>query len=309
MSNRFFQRSLIDIEDLHPQEIDQCLQLASQLKQTAAPNLLAQRIIANCFFEASTRTRLSFDVAIQRLGGKVVGFDNAGQTSLAQKGESLADTITVLSHYVDAIVMRHPQAGACALAQRYSRGIPIINAGDGANQHPTQTLLDLFSIQESQQRLTNLNIALVGDLKYGRTVHSLAKALCHFPGNRLFFISPDELAMPSALLHHLDNANLAYSQHQQWHHLIPQLDIIYMTRLQTERSEQVIHYPADIALDPAALQTAKTNLKILHPLPRGMELPVAIDDLPYAYYFQQAANGVFVRQALLALILNHELSQ
>ncbi|MEM7927851.1 aspartate carbamoyltransferase, partial [Morganella morganii] len=180
---------------------------------------------------ASTRTRLSFETAIQLLGASVVGFSDSSNTSLGKKGETLADTMSVISQYADAIVMRHPQEGAARLVSEFSGKVPVINAGDGANQHPTQTLLDLFTIQETQGRLENLHIAMVGDLKYGRTVHSLSQALSKFSGNHLHFIAPQALAMPNHILHMLDENGVAYSEHHSIDEVLPQLDVLYMTRV------------------------------------------------------------------------------
>ena len=180
MENSLYQKHIISIPELTRQELEKIVQLAGELKSTPNPTLLNNKVIASCFFEPSTRTRLSFETAIQRLGGTVIGFDNGGNTSLAKKGETLSDSVQVISSYVDAYVMRHPQEGAARLASEFSKGVPVINGGDGANQHPTQTLLDLFSIYETQGKLDNLNVAFVGDLKYGRTVHSLTQALAKF---------------------------------------------------------------------------------------------------------------------------------
>ena len=196
MAHSLFQKHIISIPELSRSELELIVETAGQLKATPNPELLKNKVVASCFFEPSTRTRLSFETAIQRLGGTVIGFDNAGNTSLSKKGETLADSVQVISSYVDAFVMRHHQEGAARLASEFSNNIPVVNGGDGANQHPTQTLLDLFSIYETQGRLDNLNIALVGDLKYGRTVHSLTQALAKFDNNRFFFIAPEVLAMP-----------------------------------------------------------------------------------------------------------------
>lgn len=204
MANPLYLRDIISINDLSRDELELVLNTAAALKQRPQPELLKQKVIASCFFEASTRTRLSFETAIQRLGASVVGFSDSSNTSLGKKGETLADTMSVISQYADAIVMRHPQEGAARLVSEFSGKVPVINAGDGANQHPTQTLLDLFTIQETQGRLENLHIAMVGDLKYGRTVHSLSQALSKFSGNHLHFIAPQALAMPNHILHMLD---------------------------------------------------------------------------------------------------------
>ncbi len=206
--------------------------------------------------------------------------------------------------------MRHPQEGAARLATEFSGGIPILNAGDGANQHPTQTLLDLFTIQETQSRLNNLNVAMVGDLKYGRTVHSLTQALAKFDGNRFFFIAPDALAMPAYITDMLDEKSIPWSRHDSFEEVMPQLDILYMTRVQKERLDpsEYANVKAQFILRAADLATARDNMKVLHPLPRIDEITTDVDSTPYAWYFQQAGNGIYARQALLALVLNSELA-
>lgn len=224
MVNLLYQKHIISINDLTREDLELALQVAASLKAKPQPELLKHKVIASCFFEASTRTRLSFETAMHRLGASVVGFADSNNTSLGKKGETLADTISVIGHYVDAIVMRHPQEGAARLATEFSGGIPVLNAGDGANQHPTQTLLDLFTIQETQVRLNNINIAMVGDLKYGRTVHSLTQALAKFDGNLFYFIAPDALAMP-------EEKNITYSLHTSIEEVVSELDILYMTRV------------------------------------------------------------------------------
>lgn len=204
MANPLYNKDIISINDLNREELELVLRTAASLKANPQPELLKHKVIASLFFEASTRTRLSFETSMHRLGASVVGFSDSSNTSLGKKGETLADTISVISTYVDAIVMRHPQEGAARLATEFCGSIPVVNAGDGSNQHPTQTLLDLFTIQETQGRLNNINIAMVGDLKYGRTVHSLTQALAKFEGNRFYFIAPEALAMPAYILKMLD---------------------------------------------------------------------------------------------------------
>ena len=306
MNNPLYQKNIISIADLSRSELELILQTAHSLKQNPQPELLKNRVIASCFFEASTRTRLSFETAVQRLGGSVIGFDSGGNTSLAQKGETLADSVKVISSYADAFFMRHPQEGAARLASEFSE-IPVINGGDGANQHPTQTLLDLFTIYETQDTLDNLNIAFVGDLKYGRTVHSLAQALALFNCN-FYFIAPDALAMPDYILEELDSKNINYSLHQSIEEVIDSLDVLYMTRVQKERFDETEyqHIKSAFLLDAQMLKNVRANLKILHPLPRVDEIHKDVDDTPYAYYFQQAQNGVYARQALLALLLTNQ---
>ncbi|HHB1426046.1 TPA: aspartate carbamoyltransferase [Serratia odorifera] len=309
MANPLYHKDIISINDLSREDLELVLRTAASLKAQPQPELLKHKVIASCFFEASTRTRLSFETAIQRLGASVVGFSDSSNTSLGKKGETLADTISVIGTYVDAIVMRHPQEGAARLAAEFSGSIPVLNAGDGANQHPTQTLLDLFTIQETQGRLNNINIAMVGDLKYGRTVHSLTQALAKFEGNRFFFIAPDALAMPGYILTMLEEKGIQYSLHNSIEEVVPQLDILYMTRVQKERLDpsEYANVKAQFVLRAADLGGARDNMKVLHPLPRIDEITIDVDKTPYAYYFQQAGNGIFARQALLALVLNAEL--
>ncbi|QOL13091.1 aspartate carbamoyltransferase [Dickeya dianthicola] len=309
MVNPLYKRHIISINDLSRDDLELTLKVAASLKARPQPELLKHKVIASCFFEASTRTRLSFETAIHRLGASVVGFADSSNTSLGKKGETLADTISVISNYVDAIVMRHPQEGAARLATEFSGGVPVFNAGDGANQHPSQTLLDLFTIQETQGRLNSINIAMVGDLKYGRTVHSLTQALAKFDGNRFYFISPDALAMPDYILNMLQEKGISYSLHTSIEEVAPQLDILYMTRVQKERLDpsEYINIKSQFILRAADLGNARDNLKVLHPLPRIDEITTDVDSTPYAYYFQQAGNGIYARQALLALVLNSEL--
>lgn len=310
MANPLYHKHIISINDLSREDLELVLRTAASLKATPQPELLKHKVIASCFFEASTRTRLSFETSMHRLGASVVGFADGSNTSLGKKGETLADTISVIGTYVDAIVMRHPQEGAARLATEFSGGVPVLNAGDGANQHPTQTLLDLFTIQETQGRLNNINIAMVGDLKYGRTVHSLAQALAKFEGNRFYFIAPDALAMPAYILKMLEEKSIEYSLHSSIEEVVPELDILYMTRVQKERLDpsEYANVKAQFVLRAADLAGARANLKVLHPLPRIDEITTDVDTTPYAYYFQQAGNGIFARQALLALVLNADLA-
>ncbi|MGP1930705.1 MAG: aspartate carbamoyltransferase [Arsenophonus sp. ET-YP4-MAG3] len=306
MINPLYLRDIISINDLKSEDLRTVLEVAASLKQHPQPNLLKNKVIASCFFEASTRTRLSFETAIHRLGASVVGFSDSNSTSLNKKGETLADTISVISQYVDAIIIRHPKEGASHLAAQFSGKIPIINAGDGANQHPTQTLLDLFTIQESQGSLNNLHIAMVGDLKYGRTVHSLTQALSKFNNNNFYFISPEALTMPANILHFLKRKGITYSLHDNMETILPKLDILYITRVQKERLDpsEYANIKAKFILTSNILVTAKFNMKILHPLPRRDEITIDVDETSHAYYFQQANNGIYARQAILALILN-----
>lgn len=251
---------------------------------------------------------MSFEAAIYKLGALIIGFSNIQNTALNGKGETLADTISVISKYVDAIIIRHPKEGAAKLASEFSNNKPIFNAGDGSNQHPTQTILDIFSIQETQHRLDNINIAIIGDLKYGRTVHSLVQAMIKFDRNVFYFISPDKLSMPACILNMLDQKNIKYSIHSDIKDIIKYLDIIYMTRIQKERLEksEFDSINKKFKLNINSLKEARNNLKILHPLPKIDEISCEVDHTPYAYYFQQAENGLFARQALLAKVLSCE---
>ncbi|MBP7613096.1 MAG: aspartate carbamoyltransferase, partial [Paludibacter sp.] len=258
---------------------------------------------ATLFFEPSTRTRLSFETAVVRLGGKIIGFSDAA-TSSSSKGETLNDTIHMVSCYADAIVMRHPLEGAARFASEVSP-VPIINAGDGANQHPSQTLLDLYSILKTQGTLENLTICLVGDLKYGRTVHSLIMAMSHF--NPTFkFIAPDELKMPDEYKTFCKNHNIPFTESNELNDNFNDADILYMTRVQKERFQDLMEYERVknvYTLKNDMLVNSKPNLKILHPLPRVTEIDPDVDSNEKAYYFQQAQNGLYVRQAILSKML------
>lgn len=309
MAHSLYKKHIISIPELSRKELELIVDTAARLKAEPNPELLKNKVVASCFFEPSTRTRLSFETAVERLGGSVIGFDNGGNTSLAKKGETLADSVQVISSYVDAFVMRHPQEGAARLASEFSNGVPVVNGGDGANQHPTQTLLDLFSIHETQRTLDNLNVAFVGDLKYGRTVHSLTQALAKFDNVRFFFIAPDALTMPEYICEELEEAGIKFSMHQNIEDVVPELDVLYMTRVQKERFDEseYAHMKSAFILTAATLESARDNLKVLHPLPRVDEITTDVDKTKHAYYFEQAENGVYARQALLALILNESI--
>lgn len=296
-------KSILSISDLNAAEILQILKKAEEMKAKAPKDLLKGKILAACFYEPSTRTRLSFEAAMLRLGGQVIGFSDSLSTS-AQKGESLVDTMRVVGSYSDVIVLRHPLEGA-AKAAANATDKPILNAGDGSNQHPTQTLLDLFTIQECQSRLKNLNIAFVGDLKHGRTVHSLCQA-CALFDIRLFFISPEELTLPEEIGDMLKKKGVKFSFHRNIEEVIEKADILYMTRIQKERFDPFTYDKIKdlYILKQQMLKKAPKTLKILHPLPRVNEIETEIDATPYAYYFQQAENGLYVRMALLASILS-----
>jgi len=249
---------------------------------------------------------LSFESAASRLGAKVIGFTDAA-TSSVKKGESLKDTILTVSNYADVIVMRHPKEGSARYASEVSP-VPVINAGDGSNQHPTQCLLDLYSIRKTQKKLDNLNIAFVGDLKYGRTVHSLVIALTNY-NTTFHLVSPVELKLPSAVKRYIKEKNLEYHQYTELEEVIPNVDILYMTRIQQERFSDPVEYEKvknAYILRNNMLDHAKKNLKVMHPLPRINEITEDVDDNPKAYYFNQALNGVYVRQALLTAILGVE---
>ena len=304
MTNPLYKKHIVSITDLTRAELELIVSTADKLKKVPRPNLLDGKVIASCFFEASTRTRLSFETAVQRLGGTFIGFADGGNTSLAKKGETLADSVQVISSYTDAVVMRHPQEGAARLASEFST-VPVINGGDGSNQHPTQTLLDLFSIFESQGTLDGLKVAFCGDLKYGRTVHSLAQALCQF-GTEFTFLAPDALYMPDFLLHDFEEAGIKYRRAHNFEEIAHEADILYMTRVQKERFDETEykHIASRYILTTDHLNNAKPNLRILHPLPRVDEISVDVDKTPHAYYFEQAENGVYAREALLALVLN-----
>lgn len=303
VSGLFYQQDVLSIKELSLQQIELVLRTAADLKKKQQPDLLKNKIIANCFFEPSTRTRMSFESAALKLGGNVIGFGSDESLS-TKKGETLYDTMRIVSGYADLIVIRHPKEGSARLAAEAS-SVPVINAGDGANQHPTQTLVDLFSIQECQGSLEGLSIALVGDLKYGRTVHSFAQA-CKLFNIRLFLVAPEELTLPESICDTLKREGVRFSFHQTLQEVIPKVDIVYMTRIQKERMASTEYQTSkdQLTLKLSMLDQAKPNLRILHPLPRVDEMEKAVDDTAFAYYFQQAENGVFVRQALLTLILN-----
>ncbi len=296
-------RSLVSIDDLTTDEILQILDLAMEFEKQPIQRLLEGKVVATLFFEPSTRTRLSFESAISRLGGKIIGFSDSSSTSVS-KGETLNDTIRTVSNYCDCIVMRHPIEGSARFASEISR-VPVINAGDGANQHPTQTLLDLFSIKKTQGKLDELNIFLVGDLKYGRTVHSLMMAMSRWKAT-FNFISPEELRMPDEYKLYLDNIGLKYYEHTDFTDIISKADIIYMTRVQRERFSDPIEYEKVknvYVLRNSMLKNTKPTMRILHPLPRVNEIHQDVDSNPKAYYFEQALNGVYTRQAILCSLL------
>ncbi len=295
-------RSILSIADLSKEEILLILKRAEEMKKKAPKELLKSKILASCFYEPSTRTRLSFESAMIRLGGSVIGFSDSHSTS-AKKGESLHDSMKVMGQYADLIVLRHPSEGSARAASE-ATDKPVINAGDGANQHPTQTLLDLFSIKECQKNLKGLHLAFVGDLKFGRTVHSLSLACAHFD-MRLFFVSPQRLALPEEISHSLKKQGIKFSFHRTIEEVVDKVEILYMTRIQKERLDPASYEECKnvYILKEEMLKKTKKNLKVFHPLPRVNEIEVSIDKTPFAYYFQQAENGLYVRMALLSLIL------
>ena len=303
-------RSLVTIADHSREKIEYLIRMAQEFEKNPNRLLLQGRVVATLFFEPSTRTRLSFETAANRLGARVIGFADPKVTS-GTKGETLKDTIMMVSNYADVIVMRHYLEGAARYASEIAP-VPIINAGDGANQHPSQTMLDLYTIYQTQGTLNDLNIYLVGDLKYGRTVHSLLMAMRHF--NPTFhFIAPDELAMPELYKQYCHEHGIKYVEHKDFDaDVIAGADILYMTRVQRERFTDLMEYERvkdRYLLKLDMLSKAKDNMRILHPLPRVNEIEYSIDDDPHDYYFQQARNGLYARQAIICDTLGITLEQ
>ena len=300
----------VSIADYSREEIENFLLMAAEFEKQPNRHLLDEKIVATLFFEPSTRTRLSFETAANRLGAKVIGFADP-KVSSGVKGESLKDTIMMVSNYADIIVMRHFKEHAAEEAMKVSP-VPIVNAGDGAHMHPSQTLLDLYSIYKTQGTLDNLEIHLVGDLKYGRTVHSLVQAMRHF--NPTFhFIAPKELAMPEKYKAYCVEHGIKFVEHEQFDEdVISTADILYMTRVQRERFTDLDEYERvkDVyILDRPMLCKAKDTMRVLHPLPRVNEITEAVDDDPRAYYFEQARNGLYAREAILSSCLGYELEE
>jgi len=301
---QFQGRDITSIEDFTREEIDYILKTSQAMEPTAAKgsDMLKGKILANLFFEPSTRTRLSFESAMLKLGGNTIGFGDAEITS-AKKGENLADTIRTVENYADIIALRHPLEGAAKLAAEFAR-IPVINAGSGAEEHPTQALLDLYTIQKEKRKIDGLKIALVGDLRYGRTVHSLAYALSLY-NIELTLISPESLRMRREVLRSIQT-KIPVSETQNLERIIPQIDVLYVTRIQKERFPDQAEYAkvkGAYRIDLKTLANAKKDLIILHPLPRVDEIAAEVDATPQAHYFQQVWNGIVVRMALLALVL------
>ena len=298
-------KSFVSINDLSREKSLSLLETAEKFEKNPNSKILDGRVVGSLFFEPSTRTRLSFETAANRLGARVIGFSDAA-TSSASKGETLKDTIMMVSSYADVIVMRHRLEGAARYASEVSP-VPVINAGDGANQHPSQTMLDLYSIKKTQGTLEGLNIHLVGDLKYGRTVHSLLHAMRHF--NPTFhFIAPEELHMPEEYRIFCRENNIPFTETTEFSEdVIASADIIYMTRVQRERFSDLMEYEKVkncYRLTNSMLAGTKENLRILHPLPRVNEIAHDVDENPKAYYFQQAQNGLYVREALICDVLD-----
>ena len=294
----------VTIADLTKDKLLYLIQMAQEFEKHPNRELLKGRIVATLFFEPSTRTRLSFETAANRLGANVIGFSDAKASSVT-KGETLKDTILMVSNYADVIVMRHYIEGAAQYASEVSP-VPIVNAGDGAHMHPSQCLLDLYSIYKTQGTLENLSIYLVGDLKYGRTVHSLIMAMRHF--NPTFhFIAPKELAMPAEYKLYCKKHNIRYQEHTAFNEkVIADADILYMTRVQKERFSDLMEYERVknvYILKNSMLNSAKPNMKIMHPLPRVNEIEYSVDNNPHAYYIQQAGNGLFAREAIFCDVL------
>ena len=300
-------RNLMNITDLSLEEIDELIATAEDIiaNPEKYQDACDHKVLAALFFEPSTRTRLSFEAAMQRLGGSVIGFSEAGSSSTA-KGESLSDTVQTVGCYADLIVMRHPKEGAPVVAARRA-GVPIINAGDGAHNHPTQTLTDLLTIWRSKHTFNNLTIGLCGDLKFGRTVHSLVAAMARYTGIKFVFIAPEELKFPRYIIEEeLDTRGIEYKEVTSMEEAMPELDVLYMTRVQKERffnEADYIRLKDTYILTPDKLEPAKKDMIVMHPLPRVNEISVAVDDDPRAAYFPQAKNGMFIRMALILKML------
>lgn len=302
MATKFKGMDIISIRDLSKDDLLDILAAAKKLEHKPIPNLMKGKVMATLFFEPSTRTRLSFMSAMERLGGQVLGFENTEVTSV-KKGETIWDTLKMVEQYADVIVQRHHIEGSARLAAEASN-VPVINAGDGANQHPTQTLLDLYTIRKEKGKLDNLNIAFVGDLKYGRTVHSLCIALSHFK-TKLYFIAPKALQMPKDYLDDLDKKKIPYVIEEDLLKVARELDIIYMTRIQKERFPDPVEYnklKGVYQIDKSLLEHTKKDVRIMHPLPRVDEISKDLDEFPQAAYFRQAGNGIPIRQAIIALV-------
>ena len=300
-------KNLMNITDLTLEEINELIATAEDIIANPAKyqDACNHKLMAALFFEPSTRTRLSFEAAMHRLGGSVIGFSEAGSSSTA-KGESLSDTVQTVGCYADLIVMRHPKEGAPVVAARRA-GVPIINAGDGAHNHPTQTLTDLLTIWRSKHTFENLTIGLCGDLKFGRTVHSLVAAMARYTGVKFVFIAPEELRFPRYIIEdELESRGIEYKEVSTMEEAMPELDVLYMTRVQKERffnEADYIRLKDTYILTPDKLEPAKKDMIVMHPLPRVNEISVTVDDDPRAAYFPQAKNGMFIRMALILKML------
>ena len=299
-------RHYIEPLNFSTEEMEKLFTLAIDIEKNKASyrDICRGNILATLFFEPSTRTRLSFEAAMLRLGGSCLGFADPGSSSVS-KGESLADTVRMAAGYADTIVMRNPKEGAALLASRYSP-VPVINAGDGGHHHPTQTLTDLLTISRLHGNIENITIGFCGDLKFGRTVHSLTEALARYTNITMIFISPEELVVPEYIIQNLKKQNIKFAETRSLEEAIPQLDVLYMTRVQKERffnEEDYIRLKDTYVLNRDKMKSAKNSLIILHPLPRVNEIAVEVDTDPRAAYFKQAKYGMYVRMALLASIL------
>lgn len=298
-------KNLVSIQDFTKDEILHILDVAKEFESNREQDFLKGKVIACLFFEPSTRTRLSFEAAVNRLGAKVIGFADNRNTSQS-KGETLEDTIKIVSNYADMIIMRHPMAGAADIAASVA-SVPVVNAGDGINQHPSQTLLDLYAIERTQGKLEGLNINMVGDLKYGRAVHSLVDALSQF-NPHFTFTAPEELGMPCKYIEMLDEKGIDYKKASTIEEGVNDCDILYMTRVQQERFPDTADYlkvKDTYRLTASMLKDVKPTMKILHPLPRVNEIATDVDDTPYAYYFQQAGGGMYIRMAIISYLLGY----
>lgn len=299
-------RNLIDIKDVTKEELNEIFDLADKIisDPDKFSHICDGKILATLFYEPSTRTRLSFETAMLRLGGRVIGFSEPNSTSVS-KGETIADTIRIISCYADVVAMRHPKEGAPKVASMYSK-IPVINAGDGGHQHPTQTLADLLTIRSIKGSLSNLKIGCCGDLKFGRTVHSLIKAMSMYENNSFTLISPQELKVPDYIKREMGKNNIKYRETKKLEEVIGDLDILYMTRVQRERffnEEEYIRLKDSYVLDKDKMENAGKNMIILHPLPRVNEIAYEVDDDPRACYFKQAKYGMYAREALIMKLL------
>lgn len=303
-------KNLIDPMDFSIEELEEIFEMADKIIENPKnfANACEGKILATLFYEPSTRTRFSFEAAMLRLGGQVIGFSEPNSSSVA-KGESIADTIRTISCYADIAVMRHPKEGAPGVASKYS-SIPVINAGDGGHQHPTQTLTDLLTIRNQKKTLSNLTIGLCGDLKFGRTTHSLIKAMSRYEGNKFILISPEELKIPDYIKKEvLEKKNIEFKQVERLDDVMNELDILYMTRIQRERffnEEDYVRLKDTYILDGDKMKKAKDDMIVMHPLPRVNEISYEVDEDPRAFYFKQAKFGMFVRMALMAKLLGVE---